>query len=285
MKLRRICRWPIRAAGWAIRLAAVAAVLLGSAWVLFPFPDEKLEQWPASPTVTDRDGGVMLQLVGDDDQWRFPVPLDEVSPWLVQATIAVEDERFRVHPGVDPVAVVRAAGQNASEGRTVSGASTLTMQVCRMIEPQPRTWSAKAVESFRALQLDAARSKNEVLEIYLNVAPYGRNVRGAEAAGLFWFAKHARDLSLGEAALLAGMPQSPSRYRPDLHPQRAADRRATVLRRMLEVGMISQQQHDIAAAEPVARSAHRTRPSWRCRAGRAADEPPLIRPSSGTWSG
>lgn len=142
------------------------------------------------------------------------VPLDSMSPWLIQATIAVEDERFYSHFGVDPLAVIRAAAQNIAARRIVSGASTLNMQLCRMMDNRPRTLWAKLVESFRAIQLDRLMRKDEIIELYLNVAPYGGNLRGVEAASLAYFGKHAKDLSLGEAALIAGLPQSPSRYRP-----------------------------------------------------------------------
>lgn len=193
----------------------------------------------------------MLCIVGPDEQWRYPVSLQDVSPWLIQATIAVEDERFYRHPGVDPAAVVRAIGQNALAGRIVSGASTLDMQVCRMMDNRPRTCSAKVVEAFRALQLNRLLSKEQILEAYLNAAPYGGNVRGVEAASLRYFNKRAKDLSLAEASLLAGLPQSPSRYRPDRHLDVARDRQRVVLRSMFKKGMISERQLAEATACPI----------------------------------
>jgi penicillin-binding protein 1C len=253
--VRRSSRWRRRLLRAFIAMtlfAAAALVGLAVAWVRSPFPLEKLDRWPRSPRVLDRHGEQMLQTVGMDDQWRIPVPLRDISPWLVKATIAVEDERFRSHPGVDPLAVLRAAGQNVAGGRIVSGASTLTMQVCRMMDDQPRTLAAKATEALRALQLEQLRSKDEILEIYLNIAPYGGNLRGVEAASLTYFNKRAKDLSLGEAALLAGLPQAPSRLRPDRHPQAAAARRETVLRRMVELNMITPRQAADAGAQAVA---------------------------------
>ncbi|MBN1343281.1 MAG: transglycosylase domain-containing protein [Phycisphaerae bacterium] len=239
------------AAGAAV-IAAVA--VLAITWRAYPFPLDRLERWPASPLVTARDGTTLLTLVGDDDHWRFPVPLDQMSPWLPLATKAVEDERFDSHPGVDPIALVRAIGQNLSAARVVSGASTLTMQICRMMDDRPRTLRAKLVESFRALQLERRQDKNAILETYLNIAPYGGNVRGVEAASLVYFGKRSADLSLAEAALLAGLPQSPSRYRPDRHPDRAKRRRNVVLARMLETGAITEPQRAAASDEPVALS-------------------------------
>ena len=220
--------------------------------MFFPFPLQRLDAWPASPQVTDRNGRVLLQRVSDDQQWRLPVPLAKISPWLIQATLAVEDHRFYSHWGVDPWAALRAAGQDIRSLRTVSGASTLTMQLCRMMDDRPRTWRAKIVESFRALQLERLKSKDQILELYLNVAPYGRNLRGAEAAAQAYFGKSAADLSLGEATLLAGVPQSPARYRPDRYAQAAKTRRGVVLACMAELGMISPAQQACASAEPVA---------------------------------
>lgn len=193
----------------------------------------------------------MFSIVGPDEQWRYPVRMAEVSPWLVQATIAVEDERFYHHPGVDPAAIVRAITQNLLARRIVSGASTLDMQVCRMMDDRPRTCTAKITEAFRALQLDRLMSKQEILETYLNVAPYGGNLRGVEAASLAYFNKRAKDLSLAEAALIAGLPQSPSRYRPDRHLDAAVGRQRIVLRRMFDARAITAEQLSQAQATPI----------------------------------
>jgi penicillin-binding protein 1C len=231
--------------------AVVAAVAFAVAWRLYPFPIERLRQWSASPAVLDAKGRPMLCIVGPDEQWRYPVSLRDVSPWLIQATVAVEDERFHRHPGVDLAAVARAVGQNVSAGRIVSGASTLDMQVCRMMDNRPRTCGAKIVEAFRSLQLNRLLSKEEILEAYLNVAPYGGNLRGVEAASLRYFNKRAKDLSLAEAALLAGLPQSPSRYRPDRHLDVALERQRVVLRSMFRKRLISRGQLADALACPV----------------------------------
>lgn len=246
----KLWRWLKRsiAAMGVLSIAGIITFALLS-WC-FPFPVERLSRWPQSARVLDRDGRAMIQLVGGDDQWRIGVSLDEMSPWLAAATIAVEDERFRSHPGVDPLAIVRAAGSNVMSGRVVSGASTLSMQVCRMIDDQPRTWRAKLIESFRALQLERVRTKEQILETYLNIAPYGGNIRGVEAASLAYFGKRARDLSLAEAAMIAGLPQSPSRLRPDRHFDRAIRRQQFVLHRMVECKLITATQaHDAQQQE------------------------------------
>lgn len=248
---RRRRRWAIRLVGAAVLLGGAASAGLAVAWVTNPFPESRLERWDRTRTVTASDGTPLLQLVGRDEQWRTPLPLAAHSPLLAAATVAVEDRRFREHHGVDPWAVVRAAWQNLSSGRVVSGASTLSMQVCRMMDDRPRTLESKAIEAFRALQLERLRSKDQILEHYLNVAPYGGNVRGAAAAARRYFGKPADRLSLAEAALLAGLPQSPERLRPDRHPEAARTRRATVLAAMFDAGFITEDQRAAADAEPV----------------------------------
>lgn len=234
---------------------AVVILLLGGAVGVIgythPFPATSLVNWPKSVSVTDRHGRVLLEAVGVDDQWRIPIGLDEMSPWIVPATIAAEDERFTQHPGVDPVAVLRAGYQNARAGRVVSGASTLTMQLCRMLDERPRTLSAKLIEATRALQAERILSKNEILEHYLNVAPYGGNLRGVEVASKWYFGRRSADLSLSEASLLAGLPQSPSRYRPDRFLERARTRQVYVLTRMVEAGCITPRQQQQALNEPI----------------------------------
>jgi penicillin-binding protein 1C len=205
--------------------------------------------------VTDRDGNVLLELVACDGQWRQPVKLAHLSPWIAKATLAVEDRHFYNHLGIDLQAIARAAGQNICARRTISGASTITMQLCRMVDgsfdKKTRSPWSKCVQAFRALQLERLRGKDEILEMYLGDAPYGGNIRGVEAASHIYFGKSADKLSLAEAALLAGLPQSPNRYRPDRFPQAAIKRREMVLRRMAQEGAISDGQLSDALAEPL----------------------------------
>ncbi|HEX9945187.1 MAG TPA: transglycosylase domain-containing protein, partial [Thermoanaerobaculia bacterium] len=143
--------------------------------LVFPFPWENLQRPPAV-VVMDRHGEPLRFFLPADDRWRFPVRLSELPAELPRALVASEDRRFYRHPGVDPVAVVRAAWSNLSHGEVVSGASTIPMQVARMAEPGPRTLASKVRESFRALQLERRRTKEEILELYLNLTPYGGNV-------------------------------------------------------------------------------------------------------------
>jgi penicillin-binding protein 1C len=247
----KVKKWFKRLLKITVLITAVLLLTFVILWFLFPFPEKGLEQWSVSPLVLDVRGRPMLSIVGSDGQWRRPVPLESITPRLIQATIAVEDKRFYNHPGIDALAVLRAAGQNIAAAGIVSGASTLDMQLCRMMGNRPRTFWAKIVESFRAIQLNQIRSKHEILELYLNTAPYGGNIRGVEMASLTYFNKHAKELSLGEAALIAGLPKSPSRYQPDKYLQVAIKRREVVLRSMFKQGMITEEELRQARVSPV----------------------------------
>ena len=167
--------------------------------------------------------------------WRHPVRVEEVSPRYIDAVIAFEDRWFWLHPGFNPLSLMRAAFQWAWYGRIVSGGSTLTMQVARMLEPMPhasRTLLGKLRQVARAVQLELRLSKREILELYLAYAPMGGVLEGVEAASRAYLGKPSRSLSHAEAALLAVLPQSPSRSRPDRHPQQAREARDKVLQRL-----------------------------------------------------
>ena len=174
-----------------------------------------------------------------------------MDPRFVQLLIAYEDRRFSRHPGVDPLAVVRALTQWAASGRVISGASTLTMQVARLLEPRPRTVWSKGLEMLRALQLEAHLSKNEILELYLTLAPYGGNLEGVRAASLAWLGKEPRQLTDAEAALLVVLPQAPSRLRPDRHPERARAARDKVLRQGVKRGVLAEHEASLAMRDAV----------------------------------
>ena len=234
-----------------IALGLAAGVALPWYMAKNPFPLDRLEALSESAVLSDREGRPLARSLTVEEQWRVPVSLEEISPWLRKATIAVEDERFEQHPGVDFVSVGRACLQNLFAGGVVSGASTLDMQLCRMLDPRPRTLEFKLSEASRAWQADVFLSKDEVLQAYLNLAPYGGNLQGAEAASLRYFGKSAKELSLPEAALLAGIPQSPARLRPDRYPEAALKRRNKVLDRMSEEGMISSEEARELMAEPI----------------------------------
>lgn len=247
-RARRIARWTLAILPAFFVLGVLAFVILDS---VYPFPIPALDGRPLSPTVLDRDGRVLFARTASDEQWRFPAELDRVAPLAIDATIAAEDQRFYSHPGIDLIAVFRAIGQNVQEERIVSGASTITMQVCDMMRGGDRSWWGKCIESFRAVQLERIRSKREILEAYLTEAPYGGNVRGIETAARHYFGRPASLLTLSECALLAGLPQSPERYRPDRFPAAARERRNLVLRAMFDQGYIDHDAMTVSMADPV----------------------------------
>ncbi len=232
-------------------VVVVGVFLLVVLPAVLPLPASWTPLPAASPELLDRRGVVVARRVGEDDHWCFPRELGDFSPWLVKATVAVEDSRFWTHHGVDPLAVARAARDNLTTGRRVSGASTLTMQLCRLLNEKPRTWPNKLTEAFQALQMEHGWSKETILTAYLNRAPYGGNLRGAEAAAWRYFGIPAKDLSVAQAALIAGLPQSPERLRPDRKPEAAKVRRDTVLRALFREGFLGEKALAEALAEPV----------------------------------
>jgi penicillin-binding protein 1C len=245
--MQKIPAWVKRTtfAGTVLAAAFFAAVHWG------PFPEEELARLPASVVLADRNGEplrVRLGVGGFDCRPGYePAP----EHWIAKAMVAAEDRRFWSHPGVDILAIARAVGQNLVFGRRISGASTLSTQVIRMMEPRNRTLFAKVIEAFRALQLEQRHGKQEIMACYLDRAPFGGNIVGIEAAARRYFGKGAAQLSLAEAAMLAGVPQSPSRGRPDRHPAHAKRRQAYVLARMEACGYITAQERLEAFAQPL----------------------------------
>jgi penicillin-binding protein 1C len=222
----------------------------------YPPPVEALTRPPAV-TVLGADGEPLRLFLPADDRWRLPVGLDELPPELQAAVIAAEDSRFYRHPGVDPLAILRATWQNLRAGRVVSGGSTLPMQLARLAEPAPRTLAAKLREAVRAVQLERRFSKRQLLEIYLNLAPYGGNLEGVAAASWFYFGKQPAALSPGEMALLVALPRSPNLYDPTRDPDRppaaALAVRGRVLDRLLEAGVFDARQVAAARRQPLPR--------------------------------
>lgn len=225
---------PGRAAG-ALRRALLAGLcLLVAGWVAawaIPLP-ARLSAAP-SPVVQYADGSVAHVLLAADEQWRIPVHPREVDPEYLAALVRIEDARFWWHPGVDPLAVGRAAVQDLAAGHVVSGASTLTMQVARLADPRPRTLSSKGVEALRALQLEARLSKEEVLEQYLAFLPFGRNVEGLGAASWWYFGHGPGSLTAAEIATLLAVPQDPvHRYPSADNEERLRAARDAIARRL-----------------------------------------------------
>ena len=225
-------------------------ILLAANWV-FPLPVEKLHP-PSSTVVLDRHGEWLRAFAASDDSWRIPEPsLAEISPKLRTAVLTYEDRWFYHHFGINPFSIVQALVTNIKAGRVVRGGSTVTMQVARMMEPKPRTIPNKIIEMFRALQLEVRYSKDEILTLYLNMAPYGGNIVGSSAASRLYFNKPQNRLSLGEAALLAAIPNSPTHLRPDRHPANAARAREKVLKRMMTFGRLTERELREAVSEPI----------------------------------
>ena len=233
-----------------IGFACGCACLIGLS-SLFMLPLSSILEYPVSVVVTDRDGVPLASSLSSREEWCFPVPLDEMGKWTAQVAISLEDKRFYLHPGIDPLAVLRALFVNQAKGKITSGASTITSQVIRLSIPRKRTVANKTREFSQALLLEGFLSKKEILELYLNLAPFGGNIRGIESASLAYFNKQAKYLSLGESVLLISLIRSPSQLRPDRYPQRAQDARNRNLEKLFLSGVISRETLAISELEPV----------------------------------
>jgi penicillin-binding protein 1C len=226
-------------------------VLLSVLALDFAFPPPLPRARDTSTLVVARDGTPLRAFPDRDGVWRYPASLDSVSPLYLQALLTYEDRWFWRHPGVNPWALARAGGQWLRGGRIVSGGSTLTMQVARILDPHTRTPWGKLKQLLRAVQLEAHLSKAQILQLYLERAPFGGTIEGVEAASWAYLGKPAARLSQAEAALLAVLPQAPSRLRPDRHPDAARVARDKVLQRMAERGVWSREEVADARVEAV----------------------------------
>jgi penicillin-binding protein 1C len=235
-------------AGAAVGLLLAAVGM--AAWLTLPPPSLDRAR-SASVLVLAADGSILRGFLTADGKWRLPIEPDNVDPLYRRMLIAAEDRRFAEHLGVDPLAGSRAVIQLAISGHVVSGASTLTMQVARLLEPHSRSLVAKFGEMAKALALERQMSKDQVLELYLTLAPFGGNLEGVRAASLAYFGKEPTRLSAAEAALLVALPRSPERLRPDRHPEAARAARDRVLLRMAEQQVISSASLAEARAEEV----------------------------------
>ncbi|OPZ07795.1 MAG: Penicillin-binding protein 1A [candidate division BRC1 bacterium ADurb.BinA364] len=185
----------------------------------FPPPLERAQM--VSPVVLDRNGAWLQAFTTPDGRWRLAARLDEIDPVYLRRVVQIEDARFYWHPGVDPLALTRAIFNYARTGQISSGASTITMQVARLVEPRPRTVASKIIEIVRAVQIERRLSKREILAIYLQLAPYGGNIEGVRAATRAYFERDPVWLDDAEMALLIALPQAPEARRPDRRPQAA----------------------------------------------------------------
>jgi penicillin-binding protein 1C len=243
------------------RLAAVAAAVLLVAmtvfaiWVISLGPLPLAEARAVSTTIVDRNGKLLRAYAMADGRWRLPVDAGkDVDPTYLKLLLAYEDQRFRDHHGVDPQALLRAAFQLATRGHIVSGGSTITMQLARLIEPrQRRSLHFKLRQIVRALEIERRMNKDDILDFYLTLAPYGGNLEGIRAASIAYFGKEPKRLSLAEAALLVALPQSPETRRLDRYPEAARMGRDRVLDRMVAEQVISKEDAEQARAQPVPR--------------------------------
>ncbi|MGH7467419.1 MAG: penicillin-binding protein 1C [Longimicrobiales bacterium] len=241
---RRVVRGSVMAA--AIGLCALAV------WIAWPLPDALARPQPVSSvTLLDRNGLPLRTTrspAGERGGW---VSIQQIDADVIRAFVAAEDRRFYQHHGVDARALARAARDAITQRRIVSGASTLTMQTARLLRGTRRTLTGKLSQILWALRLDAHLDKNEILERYLNRVPLGEGTVGVAAAAARYFEATATELSIGQAALLAGLAGAPARDNPVAAPQRARARRALVLSRMQRLGYITESDVERAAAEPV----------------------------------
>ncbi len=247
-------------------ILGVLLFFLPAAWICFIaldhlFPFDTVGR-PVSSVIVDRHQAPLRAFADKNGVWRYPARPNQVSSLYLQALITYEDRWFYYHPGINPLAICRAFFQNVSHGRIVSGGSTLTMQTARILDisKQGRRPSSskffprmgvKLRQMFRALQLEYHLTKDEILGLYLTHAPFGANIEGIRAACYTWLGKDAKKMTRAEAALMAVLPQAPSRYRTDRHPDRAAKARDKVLNRMARFGIWTADQIRAAKQEPV----------------------------------
>ena len=252
-----------------------AGALAGAIWAhsLGPAPLGKNLEY--SHVVLDREGRLLRAYATTEGRWRLPVSERDVDPRFLKLLFTYEDKRFREHHGIDPLSMGRAAVQLVSRGQIISGGSTISMQVARLLEPRERrSLGAKMRQIVRALELESALGKDGVLALYLTLAPYGGNLEGVRAASLAYFGKEPRKLSLAEAALLVALPQSPELRRPDRFPTAARAARDRVLDRAALAGLLPRDEIARAKTQPVP---HERKP-LPVLAPHAADQVVLLEP-------
>ena len=232
----------------AIAAAVAAAAFVALSFLLVAWPERESAEYAGGVILRDAAGEVIRVSLGEGDVDCRPFYEADENDWIVKAIIASEDGEFWSHCGVRPLSVLRATFQNVFYRRRISGASTISMQTVRLIKPHPKTLWRKWLEAVAAVKMERARDKKWILSQYLNRAPYGSNFIGIEAAAHGWFGKGVKDLGIGEAAMLAGMVQAPSRFRPDRRYERAIRRRDYVLGRMEKTGCITKEQRIAAAS-------------------------------------
>lgn len=235
-----------------ISLLFILLAIVGLVYVLRDLPSPtrltSQENFAVSTQIFDRNGTLLYEIFADEN--RTPVSIDDLPPHVLQAAVAIEDQRFYSHFGFDLIGIFRALRNNL-QSDSVEGASTITQQLVKnaLLTPE-RSLQRKVKEGMLAILTEILYSKKQILEMYLNYISYGGTAVGIESASKQYFDKSAKDLTVGEAALLAGLPQAPSRYSPfGSNPQAAKNRQAEVLDRMAEDGYITKLQAEEAKAE------------------------------------
>jgi penicillin-binding protein 1C len=236
-------RW-LKITGMVIVGTFMSFLLLN--WI-FPLP-HRIEY---STIITDDKGEIIHAFLTHDQQWRMKTELSEISPLLRKTIIAKEDKYFYYHPGINPLAMLRALGRNILHMRRTSGASTITMQVARALEPKRRTYWNKLRESFRALQLEWEYPKDEILQLYLNLVPYGGNIQGVKAASLLYFKKNPDHLSLAEITALCVIPNRPSSLVMGRNNDAIVEERNRWLHRWAQEKVFTEHEVEDAVAEPL----------------------------------
>jgi penicillin-binding protein 1C len=204
-----------------------------------------------STVITDADSTIMHAYLSKDDKWRMYTGINEITPALKKAIIFKEDKYFYYHFGVNPVAVFRALTKNLITGKRTSGASTISMQVARLLEPKSRTYMNKLIEIFRSIQLEWHYSKKQILQLYLNLVPFGGNIEGVKAASMIYFGKMPDQLSIGEIAALSIIPNRPNTLKPGENNQLLKKERDRWLNRYLKADLFPQQDILDAMEEPL----------------------------------
>ncbi|WP_105423000.1 penicillin-binding protein 1C [Neorhizobium sp. T25_27] len=244
-------RWKL-SIGLGIGLGAAAGLIAGLDAVDRAYPPPLEKARVVSTEVLDADGELLRAFATPEGRWRLRTSTENVDPRFLKMLVAYEDQRFYEHGGVDPWALGRAMLQLVTNGRVVSGASTLSMQVARLIEPrESRSVAAKLRQVVRAIQIERRLSKREILELYLTHAPYGGNLEGVRAASLAYFGKEPRRLTVAEAALLVALPQSPEGRRPDRHFKVAQAARERVLMRSAVAAVTGDGESERAAHDGI----------------------------------
>ncbi|MCA0229151.1 MAG: penicillin-binding protein 1C [Bacteroidetes bacterium] len=235
-----------------------------------------------STLVTAADGTVLHAFLNEEDKWRLYTELDEITPLLRQTILQKEDRYFYYHFGINPVSVGRALAKNLTTGRRTSGASTITMQVVRLLEPRKRTYGSKIIEMLRALQLEAHYSKDEILQLYLNLIPYGSNVEGIKSASMLYFGKLPQVLSLAEITTLTIIPNRPSSLRLGRKNPYIVQERNKWLQRFAKAGLFEPQVIEDALREPLRaerREAPKLAPHLSIRLRKQYPQLPIVRSS------